>query len=516
MKYNEEELLELLGEVEDTTTAEQEQSTEIQQLGASAEEAQALAKQDLDFLAALIMPLVFKYCYPPVFKAVWEWLLSYVHKPRTFPQLALGLPRGFGKSTLMKVFLIYVILFTDRKLILVVAATAKLAQNIVADVMDMLEEPNIKTVFGDWKLGVEKDTQELKKFGFRGRNITIAAAGAETKVRGLNIKNERPDVILMDDIQSRECADSVVQSESLENWMIGTLMKGKSPTGCMFLFVANMYPTKLSILRRLKPNPTWIKFIAGGILADGTSLWEELQPIAQLTSEFENDLAMGHPEIFYSEVLNDENVSANNLIDLSKLPEIPYTDGDIAAGNFIIIDPATDKLGADAVSVGYFEVHNASPGLMQVEEGRFSPGDTIKKALTMALTNQCRLIAVEANAYQYSLLYWFEFICQQMGIIGIECVPIYSGARNKNARILDMFKAYAAGEFFIHPNARLEAHLQVTQFNPMKTDNTDGILDLLTYAPRVVQEFGEFVIASNIIENQEFDALEVPDFNSAF
>jgi len=488
-----------------------------EELGASSEEVRQLAKNDLDFLAALIMPTVFKYCFPAVFKeGVWPWLLSYVHQKRTFPQLALGLPRGFAKSTLMKIFLMYCILFTKRKFILIIAATGPLAEAILSDVMDMLEEPNIKAVFGDWKLGCEKDTQAIKKFGYRGRNISIVARGAESTVRGLNIKNERPDIILMDDIQTRECADSETQSNSLENWMIGTLMKAKSPEGCMFLFVANMYPTKHSILRKLKTNSSWLKFIAGGILADGTSLWEELQPIAQLTAEFENDLNMGHPEIFYSEVLNDENISANNLIDLSKLPEVPYSEGDIAGGNFIIIDPATDKLGSDEVSIGYFEVHDAMPVLMQLEEGRFSPGDTIKKSLHFALTNNCRLIVCEANAYQYSLLYWFDFICNQLGIQGIECVPIYSGSRSKNARILDMFKAYAAGEVFIYGAPRLSAHLQITQFNPLKRDNTDGILDLLTYAPRVIQEFAEFIVCNNMIEYQDFEAIEVPDFNSDF
>ena len=489
----------------------------VQQVGIASEDVQKLAEEDLDFLAALIMPMVFKYNFPPVFKeGVWQWLLGFIHQDRSFPQLALGLPRGFGKSTLMKIFLVYCILYTDRKFILVVAATAKLAENILSDVVDMLEEPNIKAIFGDWKIGIEKDTQALKKFGFRGRNITLAAAGAETSVRGLNIKNERPDVMLFDDIQSRECADSEVQSASLESWLVGTAMKAKSPSGCMFLFVANMYPTKHSILRKLKSNPTWIKFIAGGILADGTSLWEELQPIKQLTAEFENDLAMGHPEIFYSEVLNDENVSANNLIDLAKLPEVPYQEGDISAGNFIIIDPATDKLGSDEVSIGYFEVHDASPHMMTLKEGRFSPGDTIRESLTLALENNCRLIVVESNAYQYSLLYWFDFICEQMGIVGIECVPIYSGARSKNARILDMFKAYAAGEMFAIDEARLCLHLQIIGFNPMKRDNTDGILDLMTYAPRVIQEFGEFVVASNILESQEFDAQEVMEHNSPF
>lgn len=514
-EYNKSQLIDSLGDVSENTQAAQPKET-TEQLGASSDQIQALARQDLDFLAALIMPTIFTFMYPPVFKAVWTWLLEYANQPRTFPQLALGLPRGFGKSTLMKIFLIYCILFTNKKFILVIGATAKLAENIIADVMDMLEEPNVKAVFGDWRLGVEKDTQNVKKFGFRGRNISIVAAGAETKVRGLNLKNERPDVILMDDMQSRECADSPVQSESLESWMVGTLMKTKSPTGCMFLFIANMYPTKLSILRKLKANPTWIKFIAGGILADGTSLWEELQPIEQLHKEFQNDLAMGRPEIFYAEVLNDENVSANNLVDLARLPTVPYEEGDIAGGNFIIIDPANDKIDSDEVSVGYFEIYNAYPVMMEVSEGRYSPMDTIKVALKYALTNNCRLIVVEGNAYQYSLLYWFKFVSQQMGIQGIECVPIYSGSRAKNARILEMFKAYQAGELFALDDAKLALHMQITQFNPLKRDNTDGILDLMTYAPRVVQEFGEFVISGNILESQEYEAMEVPEYNSDF
>jgi len=491
-------------------------NSDITQLGASTEEISALAKQELDFLAALIAPLTFHLCFPPVFKLVWQWLLDYVTQPRTFPQLALGLPRGFGKSTLMKIFIVYCILFTSKKFILIVSAKASLAQNILSDVIGMLEEPNIKAVFGDWKLGVEKDTQELKIFGFRGRTVILAAIGAGTSLRGLNVDNARPDIMIFDDIQSRECADSEVQATALENWMIGTAMKAKAPTGCMFLFVGNMYPTKHSILRKLKSNHTWTKFIAGGILADGTSLWEELQPIKQLTAEFQNDLAMGHPEIFYSEVLNDENASANNLIDLSNLPAVPHEEGDIPAGNFIIIDPATDKLGADEVSIGYFEVHDASPIMMELEEGRFSPSDTIRKALNFALTHNCRLIAVESNAYQYSLIHWFGHTCEQLGIQGIEAVPVYSGTRSKNSRILEFFKAYASGELYALGDARLALHLQISSFSPLKKDNTDGVLDLMTYANKVIEEYGEFVISGSIIESQEFDALDVIEHNSPF
>jgi hypothetical protein len=467
-------------------------------------EVMELARTSLDFLAALAMPTIFTYYYPPVFISVWAWLTSYGSKIRDFSQLALGLPRGFGKTTLIKLYVLYCILFTSKKFILVISSTATLAENFLSDVIDMLDEPNIKKTFGDWRLGLEKDTQAIKKFGFRGRNIILAGLGAGTSLRGLNLKNERPDVMVFEDIQTRECADSMTQSDTLERWMVGTAMKAKSPLGCQYIFVANMYPTKYSILRKLKTNDTWIKFIAGGILHDGTSLWEDLQPIAQLKAEFRNDLSMGHPEIFYAEVLNDENASSNSLIDLSKLPPLPYTEGDIAQGNFIVIDPSAAKhTTSDNVAIGYFEVYDSYPVLKSLVNERLSPGDTILAALKLALTHNCRLIVIESVAYQSTLAYWFQFICTQRGVYGIEAVEIYPGGYSKNARIIQMLKSLAAGEVFVAPEVRAEVFLQITQFNPLKKDNVDDVLDLLCYAPKVIECFAEFITSWNAIIQQD-------------
>ena len=483
----------------------------VNEVTASTQEIQEVAKGSLDFLASLAMPAVFVFLYPVVFQSVWKWLLEFTHRTRDFSQLALGLPRGFGKTTLIKIYILYCILFTNKKFILVVSSTATLAENILADVIDMLEEPNIKKVFGDWKVGIEKDTQSIKKFGYRGRNIILAGLGAGTSLRGLNLKNQRPDVMIFEDIQTRECADSETQSDTLLRWMVGTAMKAKSPAGCLFIFVGNMYPTKYSILKQLKTNPTWIKFITGGILADNTSLWEELQPIEQLRAEFANDLAMGHPEIFYAEVLNDDTATANNLIDLSLLPPYPFEDDDISAGSFIIIDPATDKADADAVSVGYFEVHDAKPVLMELTEDRLSPSDTIRVALEYCLKYNCRTVAIESNAYQYTLKFWFNHVCQQLGIQGIEAVEVYSGSYSKNSRILTMFKSYISGEIYVHQRCKAAVHLQISQFNPLKRDNTDGLLDLLTYAPKVIEMYGEFIMSTNIIESESHSAIELTD-----
>lgn len=477
----------------------------------SSEEVHKAAKDSLDFLAALCMPTVFKYFYPPVLLAAWNWLTAHAHKVRDFSQLALGIPRGFGKSTMIKIFIIYCILFTNKRFILVLAATSTLAENIISDVVDILDEPNIRSVFGDWRIGIEKDTQPVKKFAYRGRNIILAALGSGASLRGLNLKNERPDVMIFDDVQTRECADSETESSKLFTWMIGTAMKAKSPIGCLYVFIGNMYPTKLSILRKLKKNAKWVKFIVGGILADGTSLWPDLQPIEQLLSEFESDLAMGHPEIFAAEVLNDENAQANNIIDLSKLPEYPFSEEEIRAGSFIIIDPSNDKKKSDNTAIGFFEIFATKPVLQELISDVLNPGQLIYKALEIAVRTGCSVIFVESNAYQYSLLYWFEQICQQLQITGIHFIPIYSGVISKQSRIIKMLRSYAAGDIFLNPKVTAEVHEEILGFNPLLTNNTDNILDLLTYIPVVLTDHQEYILDQSIIRTQEHAGTKVLD-----
>ena len=499
-------------------------------------EVRNLAKNSLDFLAGIAMPADYMFEFPPVYLAVWSFILQHVSVERIFPQLALGLPRGFAKTTLMKLAILYCILFTRKRFILIVSDTATKAEAILSDVMDMLEESNIKKVFGDWKLGVEKDTQAAKKFGYCGRNIIIKAIGTGTSVRGINEKNARPDVILMDDIQSSECAESEHLSRQLETWMLGPLMKAKSPFGCLFLFVGNMYATKWSTLKKLKKNPNWIKFIAGGLLADGTSLWEDLQPREQLLREFQNDLAAGRPEIFYAEVLNDDEAALNTIIDLSKLPEVPYKEGDIPLGSFIIIDPSGEKETSDAVSIGYFEVHGNTPILMEIKEGRMSADRNMREALELALRRGCPLIVIEATAYQATLCSRFNELTSELGIIGLEAVEIYPGRASKPHRIVPMFRTYADGDLFIHDQCAYTAidgtrptvpehisthgkaavHQQISMYNPLVNKNTDGLLDLMTYAPKVMDDYGVMIVNMNIISLQDSDALKVQDNNHCF
>ena len=174
-----------------------------QELSASTSDISTAARQDFNFLAALTMPTEFLFPFPAFFLTLFALLTNLQDRIQRF---AIGIPRGFAKTTFIKILCVWYILFSNKHFILIVGASEAKAVNILSDICDMLSSPNIRRVFGHWDANIETDTKVNKVFHFRGREIVLWAAGAGTSVRGINRKNKRPDVMIMDDIQEREDA----------------------------------------------------------------------------------------------------------------------------------------------------------------------------------------------------------------------------------------------------------------------------------------------------------------------
>lgn len=490
----------------------------ILDVASSRAEATAQARESLDFLAALILTDIYEYGYPPLFQAVWQLITVVSEEKEGKPKYALGIPRGFSKTLVLKLYVVWLILFSDRRFILVVCNTAKLAENFLSDVSDMLNNPNIVNIFGHWYAAGEQDTLAFKKFSFRGRNIVLAALGAGSSLRGLNLKFVRPDVVIMDDMQNRDEAANPQIAKELKIWMLGTLMKACHPHRCIFLFVGNMYPFEGSILRQLKESPQWISFITGAILGDGNSLWPEHRTVEDLLDELQSDTDMGHPEIFFSEVMNDENSGTVSGIDVSKIPPCPEAlDTVTAQGGCIIIDPSLGKKAGDDLGIGAFLIYDGIPVLRECLSKKLDPGQTIQQATFMAVKYNMQLIICEGGAYQATLIYWFDQVYAQMGVTGIHVGEITTGGMQKNARIRDMLKLLLSGKILLHRNVRSQIVYQITQWNPLKTKNVDELLDLLAYIYKAMELHAEWMpllisddLSDKLPEASHSDSMALP------
>jgi hypothetical protein len=461
------------------------------ELNATAAQAAELSRSDLNFLGMLSAPEEFVYAFPKFYLVLFSMLTAFGKKIERY---AIGIPRGFAKTTFIKLLCLWYILFSHKQFILIVGAAEDLAVNTLSDICDLLDSPNIRRLFGNYQSAMEVDTQSLKVFHFRGRDIVLRAIGAGTAVRGINRKNKRPDVIIMDDVQKRETSENKDLSDQLLKWILGTLMKARSNDGCTYIYVGNMYPQNC-ILEKLKHNTQWTSFIVGGILADGTSLWEELRPIEELLSEYQADMEMGHAEIFISEILNSTDIASASGIDVSKIPQLPpYFQNADPEGSFIIIDPSSGKKGGDDCTISHYSVCDSIPIFDELVHGTFSPLDTIKAAIELGLRRNTRLIAVEGVAYQSTLLFWFEHYCTESGISGFEFVELSPKGQAKNNRIKRGLLRLMSSEIYLHPNVRSVVCTQIMEWNPLKVNNVDDIIDPIGYVEELVRDYGHYIV----------------------
>src|SRR6188508_179514 len=142
----------------------------------------AMMRESIDVFGSIVAPDYVIYAFPLFYSFLWSKITAAFHKQRDFSRFAIGLPRGHAKTFVVKLILLYAIIFTDKRYIIVAGANVDKAADIIADVYKMLQHPNITKLFGNFTHTLDKDTQTLKKFSFNGRKITLEAVGQGTAV----------------------------------------------------------------------------------------------------------------------------------------------------------------------------------------------------------------------------------------------------------------------------------------------------------------------------------------------
>lgn len=451
-----------------------------------------LGETDFNFFAGLCLPSVMTYEFPAEYLALHELTseaaLSQTKEDHNF---AIGLPRGFAKTTWAKIFTAWCMCYTNRQYALCASSNEPKAQSFIGDVARILKSPNLTQLFGSYEEGAEKDSATLKIFNYRGRTRILHAVGANGDPRGYNIHFQRPDIQICDDIQSRENARSDAESASLKEWYLSTFYLTKSPTGLLHLYIGNTFPYKGCILSQLRKDPNYISFVVGAILASGESLWPELNSVEKLMADMRRLKAAGKVEVFLSELMNDDRSQAAVGFDYTNLAPYSWDDSVTPMSGFIIIDVAGDKKDSDDTAIGSALFYDSltTPHFRDVDAGKFSPLDTIKRALRMAAKRNIRTIFVESVAYQSSLLFWFNFICTTFNIHGFSFLPITPRRVPKNVRIMDSLRSLQANEIILHEDVSAIVQNQISTFDPTITRNKDDILDLLDYMKEIPQKY---------------------------
>lgn len=443
-------------------------------------------RDDLDYLATTLMPDEAVYPFPPFYRQVWALILSnlYTLSPDQIFRFALGLPRGHVKTNFLKILACYLILHDyNIDFILIVCATEPLAENFLNDIDDMLRSPVITELYGSWEASLSRSTMKIKVSQFQRRQIILAAIGAGTSLRGLNLKRRRPQLIICDDVQTKENDESPREREKLLSWLIGTLFKARSKiTKAALIYVGNMYSTDC-ILYKFSKIKNWISLITGAILANGEALWPELNSIEELVEEYEHDAGLGHASTWFAEIQNDPIGAAAGLLDpgerLAPWEAQPVGSEALYPIRFITVDPAGYTAASDDnVVAAHCLMEEETVGTLEIANGRWSPGETVQEIVRQLLEHRVGIIFIESNAYQGTLAYWLQVALDKLGLDDIIVIPIPSGSASKFQRIKAFVKQWTRDKWVFHRQKDYnKVQYQLFSYKTTTKDNVDDILD---------------------------------------
>lgn len=481
-----------------------------------------LLRDDLDYLAAALIPDVAESPFPPFYKQVWAYILYSLH---TLPihdifRFALGLPRGHAKTTFIKLLVCYLIIHDyDIDFIQVVCSTEPLAENFLTDVHNMMQSPLITQLYGSWTQSLTRDTMKVKKANWQGRKLILVAIGAGTSTRGLNLDNRRPNLIICDDAQTKENDESETDRTKLLLWLVGTLFKSLTKTKRKaILYIGNMYSEEC-ILYTFSKLRQWTSLVTGGILADGSALWPAIQTVDEMLAEYEHDSAVGLGAVWFAEIQNDPVGASAGLLDPGEIihscPQEEYQDVDLYPQRFITVDPAGFRNTSDDNVVGvHCMMEEGKAATITVDGGKWKPTTVIERALTLAIEWRVGIIFVESNAYQGTLAFWMEKTIRE-NELDIKVIPMATGTASKFKRIKAWVKQLAGGKWqILERKAYTKLTFQIYKYRTNKKDNSDDYIDVCAQAVLAINKHGRDIInavAAEPTEKPQTPSLAVVD-----
>lgn len=470
------------------------------------EMAKARCKTDFNFYAGLLLGAeIMESLFPPFYaRDLFGLLTKEDDDPFNLLRFALGLPRGFVKTTFCKIITCYLIHFDYSDFVVVCCASEGLAINFINDVDEMLANPQVENIFGKWSSNKVVDNAKAKigRLDKSKQPIILIPKGAGSSVRGINIYNRRPDLIICDDIQTRESALSSEVNESLIDWFTGTFLKiiRKRGVNRRVIFLGNMYPGEC-LLKKLKDNPAWTSLITGAILEDGESLWPELQSVPALIEEYKHDESMGRGHIWFAEVQNDPLDARYRLLSSAIPSTFDHLHNSEPDACFLTIDPAGFRKTSDDNVIACHKVFDQVPVCTSLKGGQWDPQTTVINILDVALTNGASVIGIESVGYQQSLLFWVTHFLKKMNISGIHVVELKTRNATKLSRIRDYISELLSGTAGMTGEARAIFAYYASLYKIEKTDNRDDYLDAPAYAKQIITEHGRLLTPRAALAN---------------
>lgn len=461
---------------------------------------------------------------PELHKEIWAELVRMVQVVNLdqwveHMQKLFCVPRGFAKTTVVKVAITLFLRYSRLSFCLYASRTTPMATNACRDVFNWFTGDNDQYLHG--KADVEKSNETdglwILTIGtpdFGRKRIILKSLGSDKQVRGTNVESRRPDLLIIDDVEDNDTANTAESQSKLDVWLMGNLLKAAARRSVRII-LGNMINSR-TMLYRFSKDPEWNPTVYGAIVRDKAtgllkSLWPELYSLESLLKEYKDyrSKAVGHVWVY--EMMN---MTADTVFrtELQNAIRIPRPNPDQLKSGIITIDPAFGQKGwnDETALVVHAKVNGmVIPHAIESRKGRWTEDQMLDNLIELSQYWGICTWGIESVAAQKLLIPLFNLMLavRQWPKGLIQMVPLPSGNVAKSSRILSSAKAVGAGSYGIVEEEE-ELFQQLEAYDPESKAHED-LPDSFAYGiiawhleGTMIEEAGRFSERLSILSNQ--------------
>lgn len=218
------------------------------------------------------------------FKSPWSpfhlWMIDKIedvvlHHNSEETRNVVAAPRGHAKSTLTSfAFPIWCVCYGYKKFIVIISATGPVAKQFIIDIRNELEfNERIIRDFGKMK---NEDIWNSNELYTRSKTF-LTSKGAGAQMRGMKFNSSRPDLVILDDLETAEEVASPSQNAALQQWFNSDVMPMGSPV-CSFFYIGTVLSYDALLYHMLNDGEysSWVRKTFRAVITFSDSpLWQE-------------------------------------------------------------------------------------------------------------------------------------------------------------------------------------------------------------------------------------------------
>ena len=407
-------------------------------------------------------------------------------------QLALIIaPRGFGKtSTVNLAFPAKKILFQEKKFIVPISCTATQAtmqgENLKRELMT---NRFVTGLFGPMK----SDTFS-KEMWVTSTGTAVMPRGAGQQVRGILYGDNRPDLIIVDDLEDGESVRSDEQRAKTKAWFFEDVLNSinRSRKDWKIIVIGTLLHED-SLLANLLEDPGWYHAHLSICDDNFKSNWPDFMSDADIMKLVDQYRRMGLLDSFYREYMGVPIAKESAKFQQGMFKYYKETDKDFISSkksleNMVILDPAkTTKVTSDDTAIIGVGIDVKTPKIFvrDIVKGNLHPEQQYTECFDMADRIGARVIGIEVTSLNEFITYPLrtEMIRQRRYYDIVEL----KARASKEERISALVPFYRLG--FVYHNRGVCGPLE-TQLMSFPRSKKDDIMDALAYVVEML-ELGE-------------------------